>query len=85
MKLWNVNTVESLQTYTGYKNRFTFLGLDVNSTHMVCGPEDNNLYGYNKLVSWPIMAYKLYVPAVVHTRTTNLCAQSVGSYIPGLY
>ena len=63
MKLWNVNTVECLKTYTGHKNKFTFVGLGVNSTHMVCGSEDNNLYGYCKHISQPITIYKLDIPA----------------------
>lgn len=61
MKLWNVYTAECLKTYQA---TIKFVGLGINSTHMVCRSEDNNLYGYGKLISRPIMAYKLNVPAV---------------------
>lgn len=37
LKLWNVNTGQCLKTYTGHKNEKTFVGLSVNSNHMVCG------------------------------------------------
>ena len=75
MKLWNVNTAECLKTYTGHKNRFTFVGLGVNSTHMVCGSEDNTLYGYSKHVSQPITAYKLDVPAAsAHMDNLFVCS-----------
>ena len=51
LKLWNINTGECLKTYTGRKNKKTFLGLSVNSNHMIFGSEDNRVYAYCKHVS----------------------------------
>ena len=51
LKLWNINTGECLKTYTGRKNKKTFLGLSVNSNLMIFGSEDNRVYAYCKHVS----------------------------------
>ena len=59
LKLWNVNTGQCVKTYTGHKNENTFVGLSVNSNHMVCGSEDNRVYAYCKHVSKHVASHML--------------------------
>ena len=62
MKLWNVNTGECLKTYTGHKNEKAFVGLSVNSNHMICGSEDNRVYAYCKHVSKHVTSHAFNTP-----------------------
>lgn len=71
MKLWNVNTGECLKTYNGHKNRSAFVGLSTNSTHIVYGSEDNNLYGYCKYLSRHITTYKFDMLSATNTNVDN--------------
>ena len=59
LKLWNINTTQwlKIQTYTGYKNERTFVGLSGNLNHWVCGLEDNCTYAYSKHVSKHLTSY----------------------------
>ena len=62
LKLWNINTGQCLKTYSGHKNDKTFVGLSVNSNHMVCGSEDNRVYAYCKHVSKHVTSYTFDTP-----------------------
>ena len=62
LKLWNINTGQCLKTYIGHKNEKIFVGLSVNSNHMVCGSENNHLYVYCKHVSKHVTSYALNTP-----------------------
>lgn len=70
MKLWNLSTGQCVKTYSGHKIFKTFAGLAVNSSHMICGSEDNCLYVYSRHVSKPILSHD-FAPDNLSTSKDN--------------
>ena len=70
LKLWDVNTAESVRTFSGHVNETNFVGLTAHGDYITCGSENSSVYTYFKALPKPVMTFKFHAanPATVRQR-----------------
>lgn len=60
LRLWDLNSNESIRSFSGHQNEKNFVGLSVNSDGSIlsCGSETNEVFAYHSSLSKPIAQHR---------------------------
>ncbi|XP_024534499.1 E3 ubiquitin-protein ligase COP1 [Selaginella moellendorffii] len=57
LRLWSLESWNTLQVYRGHTNEKNFVGLSVTSDYIACGSETNEVYVYHKGIPKPALSH----------------------------
>ncbi|KAF6002558.1 coatomer subunit alpha [Cyanidiococcus yangmingshanensis] len=66
LRLWDLQTSESLRVYSGHCNERNFVGLTVKTDWIACGSEDNSVYTYYRSLPGPTLTYQFLTEQPQH-------------------